>query len=237
MFKNLLAWTDDFLSLVYPRLCMACGNSLFLNEDILCTRCLLQLPQTGFHRQAHDNQVVRSFWGRVPVEGGAARYFFRKSAPVQRLLHNLKYNHAPEIGILVGRIYGRELMESEIFRSVDVVVPIPLHPDKEKKRGYNQAAMFARGLAQGMGRPVDEKTLYRAVFTETQTRKSRLRRWENVRSVFALRDTTSLQGKHILLVDDVITTGATMEACILKLLEIPGTRVSVAAIATAGRVV
>lgn len=237
MFKNLLAWTDDFLSLIYPRLCMACGNSLFLNEDILCTRCLLQLPQTGFHRQAHDNQVVRSFWGRVPVEGGAARYFFRKSAPVQRLLHNLKYNHAPEIGILVGRIYGRELMESEIFRSVDVVVPIPLHPDKEKKRGYNQAAMFARGLAQGMGRPVDEKTLYRAVFTETQTRKSRLRRWENVRSVFALRDTTSLQGKHILLVDDVITTGATMEACILKLLEIPGTRVSVAAIATAGRVV
>lgn len=237
MFRSLLAWTDDFLSLIYPRLCMACGSSLFLNEDILCTRCLVHLPQTGFHLQANDNMVVRSFWGRVPVEGGAARYFFRKSAPVQRLLHNLKYNHAPEIGILVGRIYGRELMESEVFGSVDVVVPIPLHPDKEKKRGYNQAAMFARGLAQGMGRPVDEKTLYRAVFTETQTRKSRLKRWENVKSVFALRDITSLQGKHILLVDDVITTGATMEACILKLLEIPGTRVSVAAIATAGRVV
>lgn len=237
MFKKLLAWTDDFLSLIYPRLCMACGSSLFLNEDILCTRCLFQLPHTGFHRQAHDNQVVRSFWGRVPIEGGAARYFFRKSGPVQQLLHNLKYNHAPEIGILVGRIYGRELLESDIFRSVDVIVPIPLHPDKEKKRGYNQAAMFARGLGQGMGRPVDDKTLYRAVYTETQTRKSRLRRWENVKSVFALRDTTSLQGKHILLVDDVITTGATMEACILKLLEIPGTRVSVAAIATAGRVV
>lgn len=234
---NLLAVVDDFLSLIYPRLCMACGNSLFLNEDILCTRCLVQLPQTRFHLNPKDNLVVRSFWGRVPVEGGAARYFFRKSAPVQRLLHNLKYNHAPEIGVFVGRIYGRELLESEVFRSVDIIIPIPLHPDKERKRGYNQATMFARGLSQAMGKPLDVTSLYRPVFTETQTRKSRLRRWENVKSVFALRDSVRLGGKHILLVDDVITTGATMEACINKLLEVPGTRVSVAAIATAGRVV
>ncbi len=237
MTGNLLALVDDFLSLIYPRLCMACGNSLFLNEDILCTRCLVQLPQTGFHLIPKDNQVIRSFWGRVPVEGGAARYFFRKSAPVQRLLHNLKYNHAPEIGVFVGRIYGRELLQSEVFGSVDVIIPIPLHPDKERKRGYNQATMFARGLSQSMAKPLDETSLYRSVFTETQTRKSRLRRWENVKSVFALRDSARLEGKHILLVDDVITTGATMEACINKLLEVPGTRVSVAAIATAGRVV
>lgn len=115
---NFVAWADDFLSLIYPRLCMACGNSLFLNEDVLCNRCLVHLPQTRFHLNPKDNLVVRSFWGRVPIEGGAARYFFRKSAPVQQLLHNLKYNHAPEIGVYLGRIYGRELLESEVFRSV-----------------------------------------------------------------------------------------------------------------------
>lgn len=237
MSSKLWELADDFLSLIYPRLCMACGRSLYLNEEVLCTRCLLHLPQTGFHKVPKDNQVVRSFWGRVPVEGGAARYFFRKSAPVQRLLHNLKYKHAPEIGIFLGKIYGRELLESEVFRSVDVIVPIPLHPAKEKKRGYNQAAVFARGLAQAMGKPADETILFREVYTETQTRKSRLRRWENVKSVFALGETKRIAGKHILLVDDVITTGATMEACMMKLLEVSGTKVSIAAIATAGKVV
>lgn len=237
MLSKVIEYADDFLSLIYPRLCQACGNTLYLNEEIICNRCLLYLPQTGFHLNPKDNQVVRSFWGRVPVEGGAARYFFRKSAPVQRLLHNLKYGHAPEIGIFIGRIYGRELLESDTFREVDIIIPIPLHPDKEKKRGYNQAAMFARGLAQSMNKPVDETTLYRAVFTETQTRKSRLKRWENVKSVFALREAKRLEGNHILLVDDVITTGSTMEACINLLLEVTETRVSVAAIATAGRIV
>lgn len=236
MGSKLLAYLDDFLSLIYPRLCYACGYSLYLNEEILCTRCQLSLPLTGSHL-APDNAVEKIFWGRFKVEAAAARYFFRKGNNIQHLLHNLKYRNASEIGIYIGRMYGRELMENEVFRSVDVIIPVPLHKDKLKKRGYNQAGVFARGLGLGMQKPVDEVSLYRTYFTESQTRKSRFSRWENVKLVFALKEGSRLEGKHILLVDDVITTGATLEGCASILMALPDVRISVAAIAVAARVV
>ena len=234
MGSGLLSYLDDFISLIYPRLCYACGNPLFLNEHLICTRCHLHMPLTNSHLQS-DNPVEKVFWGRIPLEGAAARYYFRKGGPVQNLLHNLKYKNAPEIGVYIGRIFGKELLESDVFRSVEVIMPVPLHKDKEKKRGYNQAGVFARGLGIGMNRPVDDQSLYRAYFTESQTQKSRFVRWENVHSVFAVRNPERLEGKHILIADDVVTTGATLEGCASRLLEIPGVRISVAAIATAGR--
>jgi ComF family protein len=221
---------DDFLSLIYPRLCYACGNSLYFNESVICNRCLATLPLTNSHL-SKDNPVARTFWGRIPIEGAAARYYFRKGGPVQRLLHNLKYNHAPEIGIFIGQIYGKELLQGEAFRSVDLIIPIPLHLEKLKKRGYNQSAMFGQGLSQSMKIPIDEDSLYRTYYTDTQTRKSREERWENVKFVFTLKENADLEGKHILLVDDVITTGSTIEACANKLMEKKGVRISVAAIA------
>jgi len=236
MGSKLLAYFDDFISLIYPRLCYACGNSLFLNEEILCTRCQMSLPLTGSHLTA-ENPVSKVFWGRMTVEAAAARYFFRKGNNIQHLLHNLKYRNVPEIGIFIGRMYGTELMENEVFRSVDVIIPVPLHKDKQKKRGYNQAGVFARGLGLGMHKPVDEVSLYRTYFTESQTRKSRFSRWENVKMVFAVKEGSQLEGKHILLVDDVITTGATLEGCASKLMDLPDVKISIAAIAVAARVV
>ncbi|HOR04458.1 MAG TPA: ComF family protein [Bacteroidales bacterium] len=227
---QIISLLDDFLSLIYPRLCYACGNSLYLNEAVICNHCLATLPLTYSHL-SKDNPVARTFWGRIPVEAAAARYYFRKGGPVQRLLHNLKYNHAPEIGKFIGLIYGRELLESEVFRSVDLIIPVPLHFEKLKKRGYNQSAMFGQGLSSSMKIPIDDESLFRTYFTETQTRKSREKRWENVKSVFALKENVSLRGKHILIVDDVITTGSTIEACANRLLEMEGVRISVAAIA------
>ncbi len=234
MKQKFVSYLDDFLSLIYPRLCHACGNSLFMNEEVLCTQCLYHLPQTHSHTEK-GNLVEKVFWGRFQVESAAARYYFRRGTKIQHLLHQFKYKNAPEIGIYLGRIYGSELVQSSLFSSVQVVIPVPLHHSKLIKRGYNQAAMFARGLGQGMKIPVDETSLYRTFASETQTRKTRLKRWENVKSIFAVNHPDKLKGMHILLVDDVVTTGATLEACAQKLLEIENVRISVAAIAVAGK--
>jgi ComF family protein len=205
-----------------------------MNEDVLCTRCLYQLPQTHSHLEK-GNSVERVFWGRFPVSSACARYYFRRETKVQHLLHQFKYKKAPEIGTYIGRIYGAELRKAPLFQSVDIIIPVPLHKTKLAKRGYNQAGVFAQGLSLGMRVPVDEHSLVRVYASESQTRKTRIRRWENVKTIFQITDTQALRGKHILLVDDVVTTGATIEACARKLLEIKDVKISVAAIAVAGK--
>ena len=236
MIRKLVSYLDDFLSLIYPRLCHACGQSLYLNEEVLCTRCLYQLPQTHSHLQK-GNSVEKVFWGRFQITSACARYYFRRETKVQHLLHQFKYKKAPEIGTYIGRIYGAELHKSPLFNSIDVIIPVPLHKSKLLKRGYNQAAVFAHGLSIGMRVPVDEQSLTRIYASESQTRKTRIRRWENVKTIFAINNAPQLEGKHILLVDDVVTTGATIEACARKLLEIKDIRISVAAIAVAGKAI
>lgn len=224
---------NDFISLIFPQVCAACGKSLFKNEQVICMHCSYHLPKTNYHND-NDNPIAKIFWGRTNIFSAAAYYNFGKGSQVQHLVHQLKYRGRKEIGTAIGSFYGYDLRKSKSFNTVETVIPVPLHPKKQKKRGYNQSEFFATGLAQSMSVPTDFTTLYRAVASETQTRKSRFSRWKNVETVFALRDAKALEGRHILLVDDVITTGATLEACAQTLLQIPGVKLSIATIAHAG---
>jgi len=223
---------DDFLSLIYPQICLACGKSLFKYETCICTLCLYHLPKTNFHLE-EDNQVSRLFWGKVSVHSAASLYFFYKGGRVQQLMHHLKYKGNKEIGVFLGNYYGKELIKSPLFNSASYIIPVPMHPKKEKKRGYNQSEIIALGLSQSMKIPIDKKTLIKTSKTETQTRKSRFSRWENVKEVFEVKDAVHLINKHILLVDDVITTGSTLESCIFKLMQVEGIKISVVSLACA----
>lgn len=223
---------NDFLALVFPLTCAACGNSLYRHERSICTFCTFHLPQTHFHLRS-DNPVARMFWGRVDVRSAAAFFYFGKKGRVQRLIHQLKYKGNKEAGTAIGKLYGAELSGSPLFNSISGIVPVPLHRSKQRKRGYNQSEYFARGLAESMQVECLAGAVTREVASETQTRKSRYKRWENVAEVFRVKEPSQLESKHILLVDDVITTGATIEACAAKLLQVPGVMVSVAGIAWA----
>lgn len=223
---------DDLIALLYPNLCLACSENLPTRNEIICLRCQLELPRTNFHLNK-ENPFTERFWGRIPLESGASLYHFVKGGRVQELLHGLKYEGKREIGIKLGEWYGRQLKDLPGFQAVDVIIPVPLHPRKERLRGYNQSAMFAQGLAEAMNKVWYKDVLVRKVFTETQTQKSRAERLENVKDVFEIHNFIKIKEKHILLVDDVMTTGATMEVCGAKLLEIPGTKLSMATIALA----
>jgi len=222
----------DFFSLFFPRICYSCGNTLFRHEEVLCGYCLHQLPKTNFWGE-EDNPVCRIFWGRVNINHASSLYYFAKGGKVQHLMHQLKYKGKKEIGVYTGKLFGDYLKKSVFYSDVDVIIPVPLHPKRKRKRGYNQSEMFARGLAEAFAKPYDIHTLVRTYASETQTKKSRFRRWENVKEIFALKDHQHMINKHILLVDDVVTTGATLEACATMLLQIPGIKISVATLACA----
>jgi ComF family protein len=190
------------------------------------------LPKTWFHNDP-DNPLNKVFWGRVQLEAVASYVYFQKGSTVQHLLHQLKYKDRPGIGVKLGKWYGLELKQADIFREAELIIPVPLHPRKLQKRGYNQSEAFADGLVSVMGIRPENRCLYRKVYSQTQTRKTRFDRWENVENIFAVKYPDRIRGRHILLVDDVLTTGATLEACAQALLEVPGVKVSVATIAYA----
>ena len=230
--NEMITILDDFLSLIYPQVCASCGKTLYKNEKIICTFCNYHLPKTNFHLEK-NNPVSEIFWGRVNIESAAACFYFSKGSKIQHLIHQFKYKGKKEIGIYLGKQYGLDLMDSPLFSSVDLVIPVPLHRIKQKKRGYNQSEQFAMGISQSMKIKMDTKLLYRKTASQTQTKKSRFKRWENVSEIFDVKQSESFQVKHILLVDDVITTGSTIEACANALYKIPNVRISVATIAFA----
>ena len=227
-----MLFIDDFISLLFPRICAACGNSLWKQEETVCLSCEFHLPRTNYHLSL-ENPVSRLFWGRVNLESAAAYLYFNKGNKVQRLIHQLKNKGRKDIGIYLGRQYGQHLKYSPFFQTVQLIVPVPLHTKKLRIRGYNQSEQIAFGMGETMKVPVDPNALFRKKETETQTKKSRFRRWQNVAEVFDVPDPVSLEMKHVLVVDDVITTGATLESCIRALSSIPGIRISVATIAVA----
>lgn len=227
-----MLFIEDFISLLFPRICAACGNSLWKQEETVCLSCEFHLPRTNFHLSL-ENPVSRLFWGRVNLESASAFVYFNKGNKVQRLVHQLKYKGRKDIGIHLGRQYGQQLRHSPFFNTVELIIPVPLHIKKLMKRGYNQSEQFAIGLGESMKLPVNTETLYRRKETETQTRKSRFRRWQNVAEVFEVKEPVRLENKHVLIVDDVITTGATLESCIRALSAVTGIRISVATIAVA----
>jgi ComF family protein len=219
-----------FFALLYPKFCEACGITLNRTENIFCLSCLYHLPRTHYWKTP-GNPLEQLFWGRVPIEHVCALFFFGKGSRYRKLLHKLKYKGNGEIGVELGRQLGKELKNAPLYQTIEIIVPVPLHPKKKRKRGYNQSEKIAAGIAQITGWKVNTSALIRTQFTETQTRKSRQERWENVSEAFSLRDPAALANRRLLLVDDVLTTGATLEACILQLQKAEGCKVSVATLA------
>lgn len=227
-----MSFLYDFFSLIYPDVCMACGKPLFRHENCVCSICLHHLPVTDFHLYK-DNPVSQLFWGKIQIESAASFLYFNKGGKVQHLIHQLKYKDQKQVGTYIGNLYGNLLKKSILFNNVDTVIPVPLHPKKQRQRGYNQSDFFAMGLAGSMNIVLDKTTLYRTKASESQTKKSRYGRFQNVSSIFALKEREILNGKHILLVDDVITTGSTIESCVTTLQQVPKIKISIASIAIA----
>lgn len=228
--KILSTFATDFLSLFYPRLCHACQKALVGGEECLCSFCHYHLPQTHLHKE-RENSVTHILWGRVDVETATSLFYFQKGGKVQKLIHQFKYKGKKDIGMYLGKLLGHQLRESPLWEPVDVIVPVPMHPRKQYKRGFNQSEIFAQGIGETLKRPLLRNKLVKVDKTDTQTRKTRFRRWENVEGVFQVNDPEAFRGKNIMLVDDVITTGSTLEACASKLKEIKGTRLWIATIA------
>lgn len=223
---------EDFLALFFPELCAACGRNLFKNERMICTYCIYQMPLTNFHSDP-ENKMTKQLWGRFPFIQADAFLYFHKGNRVQNMMHQLKYNKRPEVGFRIGELYASDLIRSENWNKPDLIIPVPLHPSKLKKRNYNQSEYIANGMALVLNIPVVTNNLIRTENTETQTRKSRFARYENLKRAFIIRDSKALFNKHILLVDDVMTTGATLEACSLELLKTEGLRISISTMAYA----
>ncbi|MEN8225137.1 MAG: ComF family protein [Bacteroidota bacterium] len=225
-----MGYLKDLLSLIYPEVCPVCGKSLFKNEKVVCMKCYHHLPRSRFTND-HENLAARVFWGRVPLQRVMAAFLYNKGNAVQQLIHGFKYRGYKEIGIFLGEELGKELSKIYDIHDIAYILPVPLHPKKQKKRGFNQSEIIARGIANQFPAEVNTSILVRKSFSSTQTRKSKYDRWQNVESIFKLKNPETIKNKHILIIDDVITTGATIEACVQCLLQAEGVKVSVGAVA------
>lgn len=223
-----LSVMSDFVALFFPEYCLGCSNGLVKGEEILCTICLSSLPRTD-HLYVEDNPLREKFIGRIPLKAAWAFLRFRKTGIVQHLLHQFKYNNHPEVGIRLGRLFGSEMRNQKF--AFDLIVPLPLHSSRQRSRGYNQSAKFAEGLSDSLEIPFGANICSRSKNTESQTRKTRSERWENVDEAFLVNEEKAVRGKRILLVDDVITTGATVEACGRQLIKSGCSELSIACIA------
>lgn len=224
---------NHLINLFYPRVCPACGNLLMKDEETVCLSCLYLLPKTHYENNP-ENPLAQTFWGQVDFHAVTAEYFFSKTGKVQHLLHQLKYQGNKDVGYFLGQKLGESIRNAEPFQGIDYLVPIPLHPKKEHLRGYNQSFVIAQGVEEKTGIPINKGVLIRKVYTSTQTRKSREERWDNVKEIFDVIDAEVFVSKHVLLIDDVLTTGATLMAAGSTLLKVPDIIVSAAAVACAG---
>lgn len=224
---NITIAVNNLGKLLFPECCLICGRKTLPPEKEICLHCLHKLPRTHNYRQP-GNRTETLLAGRFPFHRAAAFCIYSKQGMLQPLIHQLKYRHKKEIGILLGRLFGNDLAGSPFIQPVQIIVPVPLHPDKLKKRTYNQAEAIALGLAQSTSLPLSTGNLVRAIDTPTQTRQTKTQRWENVKDIFKLIHPERYAQKHILLTDDIITTGSTLEACAYALLKCPGIKISIA---------
>jgi ComF family protein len=218
---------NSFLHVLFPHVCCGCGTDNLPAESMLCMQCITALPETNFTIYP-NNPVEKIFWGRLPLVTATAQYYFTKESLVQRLLHQLKYKGNRELGKQLGRLMGNDLLLTDRFSNIDALVPLPLFPAKEKRRGYNQATLLCEGISEIMKTPILNDVVVRVQHTESQTTRGRTERWENMSGKFKLTNPEIMKNKRILLVDDVVTTGATLEACGHELMQAPGTSLSIA---------
>ena len=217
--------------LFFPHNCVGCGSDVIDTDHFICLQCVNDLPHTNFAMHS-NNPVEKKFWGRIPVASAMSEFYFSKTSVIQNLIHEFKYKGNKKIGHYLGNMIGKSLINSNRF-PIDAIIPLPLFEKKEKKRGYNQAEILSYGISEEMNIPVIKNNVIRMIHTETQTKKGRLERWTNVEKVFFVKHPESLENKHLLLVDDVITTGSTLEACGSKILKVKNVKLSIATLAIA----
>jgi ComF family protein len=226
---------NDFIALLFPRLCLACEQALPKSERCLCFDCQTSLPETNFHNSS-SNTFTERFEGRVSLEAAASLFFFTRKSRTQHLIHQIKYHDKREAAVELGRVLGEKLINSTNFQGIDCIIPVPMHPTKQRWRGYNQAEMFANGLSDTMHIEVESTALRKIKMTISQTKMKRSERLENTQEVFELTNPTLLRGKNILIVDDVMTSGATLESCAVAISkQLPDVKISFATIAFASR--
>ncbi len=224
-------WLTGLFDLFYPKNCVSCGTHLIGEEIEICKNCLTRLPRTKFEINPTDNAMCSLLWGRCKIECAFALFFYRKGERVQKLLHEIKYKGNKNLGVTLGKQLAQTILDSET--TFDYIIPIPLHHKKYSQRGFNQSEVIAEGMSQKLGIPLNLTAIYRNVYTNTQTRKGRFERWQNVESIFSLNQYEDLANKHVLVIDDVITTGSTIEACVNTLSHIENIKISIASIACA----
>ncbi|WP_223549576.1 ComF family protein [Aestuariivivens sp. NBU2969] len=222
----------SLINLFFPKVCYACLNILEDNQDTICTSCRNNLPVTNFHFN-NDDTVIKVLYGRAKIEQGTALFRFEKKGPVQQLIHGLKYRGYENIGVVLGNWLGGELKTIKHYNHIDIVIPVPLHKKKLKKRGYNQVAKFGQEIAKQLQVTYVDNVLLKITNTKSQVNKKRFARWQGNDTLFTINQIDSINNKHILLVDDIITTGATMEACINVLSKAKNVKISVACMAIA----
>ncbi len=210
---TLIALWSRLLDLISPRCCAVCGRRLFAGESDICVECVVALPRTDFVLSPKDNDLARFFWGLMPIERATALFYYRAHSETSNIIYSLKYHGQASLGVALGRIAAREAMGTDFFEGVDMIVPVPLARKRERQRGYNQSEMIAEGISEMTGIGMRTDVVKRTKFLDTQTKLSRWERQENVKGLFKLIDAESIRGKHVLLVDDVVTTGATINAC------------------------
>jgi ComF family protein len=222
--------TNDLLGLFYPKICLTCAKVLIKYEEILCFSCKSDLPLTNFSKFEY-NEMEKIFYGRVALEAGTSLLHYSKNGNVQKLIHDLKYKKRQKIGLFLGEMLGDEILEHHRFDTVDCILPVPLHPSKIKIRGYNQVTTFGQALSEKLTIPYYDDILRGRARAKTQTHKNRFDRLKNLEENFELSDKETLKNKHVLLIDDVVTTGATIEACCIQLSQIKNIKISIATMA------
>lgn len=230
--QNNFPMLQKLIDLFFPKVCSGCKAFLIERENTICTRCRFEMPLTQFHKHP-ENEASQKFYGKIPVEHVSAFLYFHKSGIVQEMIHNLKYRGHEEIGKLFGDWYADDLKHLEFIKSVDAIIPVPLHPKKLRERGYNQVTTFGKSLSKNLEIPYNDQLLMRNVYSKTQSKKNLEERTAIVEPIFDVNFTEKHHNKHFLLIDDVITTGSTLESCGRAILKIPGAKLSIVTMAMA----
>ena len=226
----MISFWSRLLDLISPRLCVVCGSRLAVTEETLCSKCYLHLPRTDFGHNLYENVMAKLFWGQIAIEKATALFYYEPHAETANILYELKYKNHPEIGVVMGRMMAKELMNSGLFEDIDALVPVPLARKRERQRGYNQSLELAKGISEVTRLPIADKVVRRTKFEGSQTQRGRWERNENVEDVFELIDGNGISGKHLLLIDDVVTTGATIIACAQEMQKASNVKISVLAL-------
>ena len=228
--RRISFWTR-LIDLIAPRSCPVCGNRLGISEDLVCCQCLLTLPRTHYADDPYDNPMARLFWGRFNIEKAAALFFYQTGSEKCHLIFSFKYDHRPDMARFIGRTMVMEMRDSGFFEGIDLLIPMPITPRRERERGYNQSTMIALGISEETGIPVADNVVRRTRFEKSQTHKTILERMENVEAVFELVKPDAIRGRHLLVIDDVVTTGFTMYSCCRELSEVADCQISILSVA------